>query len=182
MIHKLKGLKEENRGVSPVIGVILMVAITVILAAVIGTFVLGLGDSLQQAPQSQISVADAEGESPVNNSGPQSILTISHDGGDALADGEYRIRVKNESGSFHDLHNTTAATGTFTIGDASGDTSDVSLQGGDPGEFAVGGVLTVEAAATGTSGNEVPFAGEWQVQIIHVPSDSIILDKTVDVE
>jgi len=33
--------------VSPVIGVILMVAITVILAAVIGTFVLGLGDQVQ---------------------------------------------------------------------------------------------------------------------------------------
>lgn len=44
--------KTENRAVSPVIGVILMVAITVILAAVIGTFVLGLGDSLgDSAPQ-----------------------------------------------------------------------------------------------------------------------------------
>jgi flagellin-like protein len=41
--------------VSPVIGVILMVAITVILAAVIGTFVLGLGDSLQQNAQAGVS-------------------------------------------------------------------------------------------------------------------------------
>ena len=42
----------DDRAVSPVIGVILMVAITVILAAVIGTFVLGLGDSLgDTAPQ-----------------------------------------------------------------------------------------------------------------------------------
>jgi flagellin-like protein len=39
-------LSGEDRGVSPVIGVILMVAITVILAAVIGAFVLGLGDDL----------------------------------------------------------------------------------------------------------------------------------------
>jgi flagellin-like protein len=36
----------EERGVSPVIGVILLVAITVILAAVIGAFVLGLGDEI----------------------------------------------------------------------------------------------------------------------------------------
>jgi len=43
----LKSAFQDNeRAVSPVIGVILMVAITVILAAVIGTFVLGLGDSL----------------------------------------------------------------------------------------------------------------------------------------
>jgi flagellin-like protein len=39
---------DDEDAVSPVIGVILMVAITVILAAVIGTFVLGVrhGDSL----------------------------------------------------------------------------------------------------------------------------------------
>lgn len=42
----LKGwFEDENRGVSPVIGVILMVAITVILAAVIAAFVLDLGQS-----------------------------------------------------------------------------------------------------------------------------------------
>ena len=39
---------DDDRAVSPVIGVILMVAITVILAAVIGTFVLGLGDDIEQ--------------------------------------------------------------------------------------------------------------------------------------
>jgi flagellin-like protein len=48
---QLKELWTDDRAVSPVIGVILMVAITVILAAVIGTFVLGLGGSVQSAPQ-----------------------------------------------------------------------------------------------------------------------------------
>lgn len=52
---KLDKLFGDDRGVSPVIGVILMVAITVILAAVIGTFVLGLGDSLgDSAPQATL--------------------------------------------------------------------------------------------------------------------------------
>ncbi|WP_394349451.1 type IV pilin [Halorubrum halophilum] len=41
---------------SPVIGVILMVAITVILAAVIGTFVLGLGESVEQNPTAGVTV------------------------------------------------------------------------------------------------------------------------------
>ncbi|WP_345775624.1 type IV pilin N-terminal domain-containing protein [Haloferax sp. Q22] len=40
----IQNLFKDDTAVSPVIGVILMVAITVILAAVIGTFVLGLGD------------------------------------------------------------------------------------------------------------------------------------------
>ncbi|WP_336363014.1 type IV pilin N-terminal domain-containing protein [Halalkalicoccus salilacus] len=54
--QKVKSLLGEDRGVSPVIGVILMVAITVILAAVIGAFVLGLGDDIQTNVQAGASV------------------------------------------------------------------------------------------------------------------------------
>jgi len=43
----LKRLFNDDDAVSPVIGVILMVAITVILAAVIASFVIGLGDENQ---------------------------------------------------------------------------------------------------------------------------------------
>jgi flagellin-like protein len=53
----------EDRAVSPVIGVILMVAITVILAAVIGTFVLGLGKDIQTGVQAGANVDyDASGD------------------------------------------------------------------------------------------------------------------------
>ena len=45
---RLKQLFTDDDAVSPVIGVILMVAITVILAAVIASFVLGLGDSTDE--------------------------------------------------------------------------------------------------------------------------------------
>ena len=48
--------QNDDRTVSPVIGVILMVAITVILAAVIGTFVLGLGDSLGGSATAGVTV------------------------------------------------------------------------------------------------------------------------------
>jgi len=88
MIGKLKTLFDDDRAVSPVIGVILMVAITVILAAVIGTFVLGLGDSLEQAPQAQL---DAEASSDD--------ILINHNGGDALPQSDITIRVADSSGS-----------------------------------------------------------------------------------
>jgi len=53
---QFKQLIADDDAVSPVIGVILMVAITVILAAVIGTFVLGLGENVQQnSPNAQFS-------------------------------------------------------------------------------------------------------------------------------
>ncbi|WP_306055579.1 type IV pilin N-terminal domain-containing protein [Natronococcus wangiae] len=47
--NKLVG-NDQERAVSPVIGVILMVAITVILAAVIAAFVLDMGDSMGDGP------------------------------------------------------------------------------------------------------------------------------------
>jgi flagellin-like protein len=45
-----------GRGVSPVIGVILMVAITVILSAVIATFVLTIADGQESAPAATFEV------------------------------------------------------------------------------------------------------------------------------
>lgn len=44
-----------DRAVSPVVAVILMVAVTVILSAVIGTFVLDLGSNVQDNPQAGVT-------------------------------------------------------------------------------------------------------------------------------
>ncbi|WP_336135966.1 type IV pilin N-terminal domain-containing protein [Natronomonas amylolytica] len=77
---QFKQLLNDDDAVSPVIGVILMVAITVILAAVIGTFVLGLGDQVQEtAPTAQFSFDYTE-----NNGITDSTLDISHDSGDSV--------------------------------------------------------------------------------------------------
>lgn len=68
-------LAENSRGVSPVIGVILMVAITVILAAVIGAFVLGLGDQVQQTSPSASFSFDWDADNT---------LTVTHEGGQGI--------------------------------------------------------------------------------------------------
>jgi flagellin-like protein len=69
--QKVSGLLSgEDRGVSPVIGVILMVAITVILAAVIGAFVLGLGDNIDTGTQAGVTISESDGTATVTwNSG-----------------------------------------------------------------------------------------------------------------
>ncbi len=54
--------RTDETAVSPVIGVILMVAITVILAAVIGTFVLGLGDDVQETAQAGVNFDHLESD------------------------------------------------------------------------------------------------------------------------
>jgi len=76
---ELKSFLSDDRAVSPVIGVILMVAITVILAAVIGTFVLGLGDQVQQTtPQATFDFDYAAGNTDV--------VVVTHEGGDTISD------------------------------------------------------------------------------------------------
>ncbi|RDI72589.1 type IV pilin [Halopelagius longus] len=71
---KLKQLFTDDSAVSPVIGVILMVAITVILAAVIGTFVLNLGGSVSEtSPQASFGF-----DFSANN------VTITHETGDSI--------------------------------------------------------------------------------------------------
>jgi len=77
---QFKKLIDEERAVSPVIGVILMVAITVILAAVIGTFVLGLGDQVQSTtPQASFGF-DRATEADDNGD----IVTVTHESGDTI--------------------------------------------------------------------------------------------------
>jgi len=52
-----------ERAVSPVLGVILMVAITVIVAAIIGTFVLGSAGGASNTAQAGLTVEEEEGAS-----------------------------------------------------------------------------------------------------------------------
>jgi len=84
---QLKRILSDDDAVSPVIGVILMVAITVILAAVIATFVLGLGEQVSStAPTASFTFEYSEG------SGNTGLLTVTHDGGDAVKANELYIR------------------------------------------------------------------------------------------
>jgi len=79
---QLKKLLSEDDAVSPVIGVILMVAITVILAAVIASFVLGLGDTADEV-QPTSSFSSDFGDDDV---------TITLTDGDTLDEDEMFIR------------------------------------------------------------------------------------------
>ena len=73
----LKKLFKNNDAVSPVIGVVLMVAITVILAAAIGSSVFGQGPA-KSAPQANIDIK-------ANNiTGTVASVKLEHLGGDSI--------------------------------------------------------------------------------------------------
>ena len=103
-------LRGQGRGVSPVIGVILMVAITVVLAAVIGAYVLDFGQTVSDGtPPASLAVAANANE---NN------VTLDHVGGDALDAAELRIVVEktNASGTESATYRATAASSVLAVG------------------------------------------------------------------
>jgi archaeal type IV pilus assembly protein PilA len=75
----LKKLFKNNDAVSPVIGVILMVAITVILAAAIGSSVFGQGTT-NPAPKANINIKAIDAYS---TSSPATVI-FEHNGGDPI--------------------------------------------------------------------------------------------------
>ena len=96
---QVRQLLEEDDAVSPVIGVILMVAITVILAAVIASFVLGLGGSQQQTPQASFSWDYGQYDDDPDNDTSFGVATLSHDGGDSIEASTLNIRGNGFAGT-----------------------------------------------------------------------------------
>ncbi|WP_049985054.1 type IV pilin [Halobellus rufus] len=83
-----KQLFTDDSAVSPVIGVILMVAITVILAAVIGAFVLNLGQGIQQtAPQASFGF-DYNTTAADDDTG---LVEITHESGDSIESNQVNV-------------------------------------------------------------------------------------------
>ncbi|KAB1189980.1 type IV pilin [Haloferax sp. MBLA0076] len=118
----IKTFLSESRAVSPVIGVILMVAITVILAAVIGTFVLGLGDQVSEtAPQASFSF---DYNSTDDN------LTITHESGDGISVDQLNVSVTSDT-TYSAVDKNTGADSTFNAGDTIVVDFDGDLEGGD---------------------------------------------------
>jgi flagellin-like protein len=83
---QLKQLFTDDDAVSPVIGVILMVAITVILAAVIGAFVLDIGGSQEKVPQATFDFSDDGTD-----------VSITHQGGDSISESNLVINYASSS-------------------------------------------------------------------------------------
>ncbi len=82
-------LISDRRGASEVVGIILVVVITVIIASTVGAFVLGMGDrTTETVPQAFFSY-DFDDETNV---------TITHEGGEAIDTETIRVTVDDTPG------------------------------------------------------------------------------------
>jgi archaeal type IV pilus assembly protein PilA len=83
----------NDYAVSPVVGVMLMLVVTIIIAAVVSGFAGGLSQGTSKAPQMSIT-AEAHNAS---------YIVIDHKGGDTISGGAITIRTFIPSGTFKDM-------------------------------------------------------------------------------
>jgi len=134
---------DEERAVSPVIGVILMVAITVILAAVIASFVLGLGGEQDVAPTATFDFDyDSDDEA----------ITITHTGGDNIPEDELYVRGEQLDGNAGVWDGDTSAEIDETSAVSSGDSWNFDLKSSSHSEYVV---RVVWEATSGSSSSEL---------------------------
>jgi len=180
----------DDRAVSPVIGVILMVAITVILAAVIGTFVLGLGDQVSEsAPQASFDMYDdGDNSAPIVEAGAtKDLLVIEHRGGDALADGNYEIRIREgTSGSFTAIYDGSTQTYTetrnFDAGSSNTNDIDYTVKSAPSSDLTVGDKVTVTINAPDdgdATSEQEDYSGDYTIQIVDTEADQVITEREV---
>jgi flagellin-like protein len=148
-----KQLLADDDAVSPVIGVILMVAITVILAAVIGTFVLGLGDNISDTnPQASFTFD----YSNTTGSSPGDTLDITHDGGDKIPGGELSTAASNDDGGSA-THNAFSSGTDYSAG------STVTVAEGDYSGTSFNELsdATIRVTWTSSNGGDSATLGKW---------------------
>ena len=145
----LKKLFQDDDAVSPVIGVILMVAITVILAAVIASFVLNLGGNQSTTPQASFEFEYSEdgATGTFEDGSPSGTLDITHQSGDSIQ--ASRLTIIDEEDNSVD-----------------GDTSDgwdvTQVSSGDVASVAVDSDDTIRIIYTDDSGEDSTTLATWE--------------------
>jgi len=152
-----KEFHRDQRGVSPVIGVILMVAVTVVMGAVIAGFVYGYLGTTSKAPNVALSVIDDPNDSVS--------FKLKHSGGESLPADEWKCSVTLNKESAVD----------FTPSAVTSAPSDSELSTGVTIDIADQSSVDTGLYTTGTD----IAAGWYHVVAVHVASDTILLDTNV---
>lgn len=185
------GSSSELRGVSPVVAVILLVAITVVLAGTIFVFVNGAAEGLRQpAPQ----VAQSNAEFLPQSGFVGGIVRVTHQGGDPVPVADIRILIdtsdvadcKTDRAEILNLPSTRSGLSNLGYGEenlAAGDDSPIS-EGGSRAEWSAG-ALHANTGPNFIVGDSFEFrltssdcpvaAGETvRVTVVHEPSEQVI--------
>lgn len=93
--------ERDKKGISPVIGAILLVALTIALISLIASFSFSIGEELKVVPKAQFMLSDAKDELRRDNTKDE-VFYLDHLGGDVLACSELVILVySKETGEIY---------------------------------------------------------------------------------
>ena len=153
----------KDDAVSPVIGVMLMLSITIIIAAVLMAFAGGMADTKPATPSVDLSAEFVK-------SGEGIVLRLSHNGGDALNPKDIRV------------------TAYVTTETASGEQLIIKDIIGDDNAWNAGESITLDAEKTKSllGLTDVTEAAEKstpvEIGIYHTPSTNVIYHATILIE
>ncbi len=158
-----RSMKKDERAVSPVIGVIMMIAIVVIIAAVVAAFAYGIIGGVKKAPSSALVVEGVKvSTTPVN-------VSIFHHGGDSITEA-FNTAGTNVTTSWDNIQvrlngalvDEDAANAVWLNDEINGSWSD--------GTFAPGDMFVI---------NFDSLSDGDTIVILHVPSENILQRITV---
>jgi len=193
---------ENGQAVSPVVGVMLMLVVTIIIAAVVSAFSGGLAGTQQKAPQASIDVRFIQDDGGMGSSYMNWKMTFAHMSGDTIQTKDLNIityyTVSNGSVVKHtqtpisdatDLYGNSKLTRvpflndqslgrsgnnpSMDFGNYTWKTGDILSSGSDEGTSAILGFNITSDEHDFRSGSVV------DVKILHVPSGKYIYDNEV---
>jgi len=199
----------QEHAVSPVVGVMLMLVVTIIIAAVVSAFAGGLSSGTQKAPQASIDVKIKTGMDDTMG-GTNTVMTFTELSGDPITTKDIAIVTyyKNSAGTIYKNKQTATSLATDLYG--YGDTTRVPFindmrsgySGNNPvkdfgnftwksGDILSTGTTAGTAALLAINSTTTPYTisdanfgsgSIVDVKILHVPSGQYIFNKEVIVQ
>lgn len=160
----LKKFLKDQSGVTPVVGVILMVAVTVVMGAVIAGFVYGYVGSTEQGPLLGLNLKD--------DPSTASTFLLKHTGGETMLASDWKISVTLGEDTPTRFDNASAV---------DDDADEVIRE--NPADLSAGTTLTIIQVTDGTDGGTGGnlTAATYHVVIVHSSSNSLLLDTNIQV-
>ena len=157
----------RDDAVSPVIGVMLMLSITIILAAVLMAFAGGMADTKPATPSVDLSAAFVKNSSDI-------VLCVSHNGGDALNPDDIKVTayVRNAAAS-----GTPLIIKDFIGDDTAWNAGETLVIDKDKTDELLLGQADAEAVNTAAE-NATPV----EIGIYHIPSSNVIYHADILLE
>lgn len=184
-----------DRAVSPVISVILMVAVTVILSAVIATFVLGIGEEVSDAGP---TIGETSGVLETQSGANNGTVRVTHVAGDSVPVDEMEVVVDatDACGETERLTNLPEKQNTSNAGQfddvnvRSGEITNSIISGGFEADLGVFDSRTSNTFKAGeffqfriTSGDCQLNAGdEVVVDLVHEPTGTLMITQEFQVQ